>query len=156
MRAVGAAHGRQRRETRRRYGSERRRSGGLGVVVHQSARGLHRDNGERPANTAASSRSGEDGSTRRTARRRGGDPLARTARGHDALQREPTAPRSPLPRGEATELLQCNRTAAETWVKHGSADRDGGEAGTYGLGGARVLGAREGVRGGLYRRRGDA
>jgi hypothetical protein len=44
MRAAGAAHG------RRRHDGERRRSGEKGAGVHQSMRGLHRDNDECLAN----------------------------------------------------------------------------------------------------------
>jgi hypothetical protein len=40
-----------RRETQRHAVGERRRSGGLGAGVHHSARGLHRDDDERLANS---------------------------------------------------------------------------------------------------------
>jgi hypothetical protein len=74
--------------------------------VHQSARGLHRDDGKRPANTATSSRGGDDHAERRNggeARRRNsgevgsstrctGNPTSRTRR--PPHQETPTSRRS--------------------------------------------------------------
>jgi hypothetical protein len=127
--AAAAGRGRRRCKAaaqRRRAAAQRPHDAG----VHRLLRVLHQNVEHVRANSTGTSRGGCDDAQRRTKDSGGGGAPAKTTQRHDALQREPTAPRSPLPHGEATELLQCNRTAAETRAKHGSADQDGGEAGT--------------------------
>jgi hypothetical protein len=97
-------------------GSPARRRKRAGVL--QSRRGRHHDDGKRMPITTVASRGGRDGSTRRTAGGRGGGGPARPSGRHEAHGREHTAPRRSLPRGEATQPLQSDRTAAEARVQH--------------------------------------
>jgi hypothetical protein len=120
-----AEHGWRRRGVRRRYGSERRRCGGLGAGVHHSTRGLHRNDQRRMANTTATSRSGEDGAGRRTAEKRSGGAPVRTTRRHDAWGRLQAVQAAPLPSGGGTETAARRRETAEARFDCGGADELG-------------------------------
>jgi hypothetical protein len=100
----------------------------LGVGVLCSVRDFHQGVQKRTASTTVDPRSGEDGATWRTAKRRGGGAPAKTARQHDAWRHEQTAPRRSLPRGESTDELDSDGTAAVAWVKNGGAAQNGGDA----------------------------
>jgi hypothetical protein len=96
--------------------------------VLRSVRDFHQGVQKRTASTTVDPRSGEDGATWRTAKRRGGGAPAKTARQHDAWRHEQIAPRRSLPRGESTDELDGDGTAAVARVKNGGAAQNGGDA----------------------------
>jgi hypothetical protein len=108
-RAAGAAHGRRQCGTRRRRDGERRRSGGKGAGVHQSMRGLHRDDDERLANPLVTLSCGDGEGRRRAASNRGSRAPATTARRRSARATKRAAPGGPLPNGGVT------KTTARRW-----------------------------------------
>jgi hypothetical protein len=101
---------------------ERRRIGGLGAGVHQSAWGLHWGDGERPANTTVGLQNGDDGERRSTTSRGGGGAPAKSSRRHGARGRKQMTSPSPLPRGEVKGELDGDETAAGGRRARGSGD----------------------------------